>query len=187
MMPNKTYELRNLYFQQSDYSAKQEEEKYDQPSLIQCPTNGYFDTLKVDADLLQKALSPLTDYRAASLSEQVFGNELKGQKINLQHGANLFHERCQLNKRHLEDIDHRNMQVQEKLYGVWINNVPDRNKRLGNLESQLLQLEQQRREEELAFWKDTVDLRQQLFETATDYRNNQHRYNIFSDVEKHYG
>ena len=55
-----------------------------------------------------------------------------------------------------------------------------------NLQSQLLQLEQQRREEELAFWKDTVELRKELFESATDYRNTRHRYSIFSQVEEKY-
>ena len=187
MTPNHIYELQNSCHQQSLYSARHEQDTYDQPSLMQWPANGYFERLQPDAELLQNALRPFTASKAGSLSEQVFGNETKRQRINLQHGGNLFHERCQINKSHIQDIDRRHMQVQEKLYGVWINNVPDRNKRLGNLESQLLQLEQQRREEELAFWKDTVDLRQQLFDTATDYRNNQQRYNIFSGVEKHYG
>ena len=187
MMPNKTYELRNLYFQQSQYSANQDDQQDHCPPLLQWPAKGYFDTLKVDADLLQKALSPFADYKLGSLSEQVFGNELKGQKINLQHTANLFYERCQLNKKHIEDIDDRHIKIQERLFGVEINNFPDRQKQLRTLEGQLMQLEHQRRQEELAFWKDTVDLRQQLFETATDYRNNQHRYNIFSGVENHYG
>ena len=187
MTTDNNYELQNVYSQHSQHCANQNDQQYHSQPLLQWPANGYFNTLKVDADLLQKALSPFVDYKPGSLSEQVFGNEIKGQRINLQHAANLFHERCQLNKKHIADIDHRDLQVQEKLYGVWINNFPDRSKRLGNLESQLLQLEQQRREEELSFWKDTVELRQQLFETATDYRNNQHRYNIFSGVEKHYG
>ena len=187
MMPNKTYELRNLYFQQSQYSVGQDDEQPQYPALLTLPENGYFNTFRVDTDLLQQALAPSNDYQLTNLSQQVFGQELKKQHINLQHSANLFKERCQLNKQHLQDIDHRNMQVQEKLYGVWINNFPDRSKRLGNLESQLLQLEQQRREEELAFWKDTVDLRQQLFETADDYRNTRNRYNIFSGVGVNYG
>ena len=57
MMPNKTYELRNLYFQQSQYSA--EPAKPDYPLFLQWPDKGYFEKFKPDADLLQKALSPL--------------------------------------------------------------------------------------------------------------------------------
>ena len=57
MMPNKTYELRKLYFEQSQYSAKKVEPDY-QP-LLQWPENGYFEKFKLDAKLLQKALSPI--------------------------------------------------------------------------------------------------------------------------------
>ena len=183
-MPNKTYELRNLYFQQSRYSAEKEEKKYDHPPLIQWPANGYFDKLKPDADLLQQAISPFDNYKTNKLSEQVFGNELKQQNINLKHTANLFYERCKLNKQHLQEIDDRHLKAQERLFGVEINNFPDRNKQLRTLEGQLIQLEQQRREEELAFWKDTVDLRKELFESAADYRGTRHRYAIFSRVEE---
>ena len=55
-MPNKTYELRKLYFEQSQYSAKQA--KPDYPPLLQWPANGYFEKFKLDAGLLQKAISP---------------------------------------------------------------------------------------------------------------------------------
>jgi hypothetical protein len=69
------------------------------------------------------------------------------------------------------------------LFGVQINNAPDKARRLSNLEGQLLQLESQRRDEELAFWKDTVDLREKLFEGAASYKDANHRYSVFSDVE----
>ena len=186
MMPNRTYELRNLYFQQSQYSVNSEDQQDNYPPLLKLPENGY-QTFTVDTDLLQQALAPSSDYPVPSLSQQVFGQELKKQQINLEHSANLFQERGRLNKQHLQDIDHRHMQVQEKLYGAWINHTQDRSKRLGNLEGQLLQLEQSRREEELSFWKDTVELREQLFETASEYRNTRNRYNIFSGVGVNYG
>jgi hypothetical protein len=78
------------------------------------------------------------------------------------------------------------MEVQEKLFGVVINNFPDKAKRQSTLETQLLQLESQRRDEELAFWKDTVDLRAGLFDGAGRYRDARHRYSVFADVEAHY-
>lgn len=187
MMPNKTYELRNLYFQQSQYSANKQDDKHDYPALLQWPANGYFDRIKPDADLLQQALSPFDKYSMDNLSEQVFGNALKQQHVNLKHSANLFYERCKLHKQHIQDIDDRHIKVQERLFGVEINNFPDRNKQLRTLEGQLMQLEHQRREEELTFWKDTVELRKQLFETAGDYRADKHRYSLFADVEEKYG
>ena len=184
-MPNKTYELRNLYFQQSQYSAKPTQPDY--PSLLQWPANGYFDKFKLDADLLQKALSPSTKSTTDSIADQVFGNQKQSEYLGLRHLANLFYERAQLHKQHIKEIDRTHIKVQEKLFGVKINSSPDKARRLSNLEGLLLQLESQRRDEELAFWKDTVDLREKLFEGATTYKDASHRYSIFSDVEEKYG
>jgi hypothetical protein len=78
------------------------------------------------------------------------------------------------------------MEIQEKLFGIQINNFPDRAKRLSNLEGQLLQLEGQRRDEEIAFWKDTVELRAKLFEHAVAYKDAKQRFSILSDVEGKY-
>ena len=182
-MPNKTYELRNLYFQQSHYPAKQAEPDY--PLFLQWPSNGYFERFKPDADLLQKALSPVKR-SAYTIADQVFGNQKQQEYTSLRHSTNLLHERAELHEQHIHDIDHRHLQIQEKLFGVNINNFPDRARRQSNLEGQLLQLEGQRRDEELAFWKDTVELRQGLFESAAAYKDAKHRYWVFSDVEAQY-
>lgn len=187
MMPSRIYELRNLYFQQSRDSDPREDKGYENPPVLNWPEKGYFGKFQLDADLLQQAISPQVDDDAQSLSDRVFGNELRHQKIDLKHAANLFYERGNLHTRHIEDIDDRHLKVQERLFGVEINQHPDRARRLGALEGQLLQLEQQRRDEELTFWKDTVELRQQLFESAGDYRGASHRYSILGKVEKEYG
>jgi len=185
MMPNTTYELRNLYFQQSQYSAEQA--KPDYPLFLQWPDKGYFEKFKPDADLLQKALSPLEKATTYSVADQVFGNQKQLEYLGLKHSANLFYERCKLHKQHIKDIDDSHIKVQERLFGAKINSLPDKARRLSNLESQLLQLESQRRDEELAFWKDTVELREKLFESAAQYKTANHRYSIFSDVEAKYG
>ena len=184
-MPNKTYELRNLYFQQSLYSAQPVKPEY--PLLLQWPSNGYFEHFQPDAQTLQEALSPVNAAKLDSVADQVFGHQKQLEQLNLNHLSNLFYERCQLHKQHIQDIDHRHMQIQEKKFGVEINLTPDNSKRLSNLEGQLLQLEQARRDEELAFWKDTVELREKLFENSVDYRAAKHRESIFSDVEADYG
>ena len=184
-MPNKTYEMRKLYFEQSQYSAKPA--KPDYPPLLQWPEKGYFEKLKPDADLLQRALKPDENIEERSISEQIFGNDIKQQYIDLKHVANLFYERCRLHKNHISEIDRRHIDAQERLFGVQINNTSDKAKRLSNLEGQLLQLDQQRRDEELAFWKDTVELRGTLFENSGDYRAAKQREFIFSDVEADYG
>jgi hypothetical protein len=152
-MPNKTYELRNLYFQQSQYSVKEAKPEY--PLLLRWPENEYLNQFKPDAKLLQKVLSPLEKSLSYNVADQVFGNQKNLEYLSLKHLANLFHERCQLHKQHIQEIDHSNMKTQEELFGVKINNIPENSRRLSNLEGQLLQLEQQRRDEELAFWKDS--------------------------------
>jgi hypothetical protein len=187
MMPNRTYELRKLYFQQSRYAAAEDIKKDDSPPLLQWPSNGYFEKLKPDADLLQQALSPRAENQYDDLSAQVFGQELRTHHISLQHQAHLFYERCRLHQRHIRDIDERHLEIQGNRFGVEINNFPDRSRRLGTLEGQLLQLEQQRRDEELAFWKDTVELREKLFEGAAVYSDTRHRYAIVSDAEEAHG
>ena len=184
-MPNKTYEMRDLYFQQSQYFAKQTEPDY-QP-LLQWPEKGYFEKFKSDANLLQKALSPLEKLAVDSIADQVFGNQKKSEYLGLKHLANLFYERCKLHKQHIQEIDRSHIKIQENLFGVKINNFPDKARRLSNLEGQLLHLESQRRDEELAFWKDTVELREKLFEGAATYKAANHRYSVFVDVEADYG
>ena len=183
-MPNRTYELRNLYFQQSRYSAKQE--KPDYPPFIQWPSSNYLEKFKPDAYLLQKALAPV-EKSTDSLADQVFGNQKRQQYSNLKHLGNLLEERSRIYREHVRDIDERHLEIQGKLFGVQINFYPDRARRLSNLEGQLLQLEQQRRDEELAFWKDSVELRQGLLESTNFYKDAKHRYSVFSNVEAQYG
>jgi len=151
--------------------------------LLKWPANGYFEKFKLDAKLLQKALSPLEKSTDYSIADQVFGNQKQTEYLSLKHLANLFYERCKLQKQHIKEIDSTHIKVQEKLFGVKINNSSDKAKRLSNLEGQLLQLESQRRDEELAFWKDTVELREKLFEGAATYKDANHRYSVFADVE----
>lgn len=184
MMPNKTREMRNLFFQQSRHSAKPA--VLDYPLFLQWPEKDLFKKLKPDADLLQKALSA-QQTTSHSIADQVFGNQKQQEYTNLRHLANLLQERSKLHKQHIQDIDDRHLQIQEQLFGVKINLSPDKAKRQSNLESQLLQLEQQRRDEELAFWKDTVELREKLFQGAAAYRDAKNRYSVFSEVEAHYG
>jgi hypothetical protein len=182
MIYDKSAELKNLYVQHSQYSVKEPNSiSYD--SLLQWPSNGYFERFEPDATLLGKVISSEERAKIYSIADQIFGNQKHLEYLGLKHLANLFYERCQLHKQHIRDIDHRHIQIQEKKFGAEINRTPENAKRLSNLEGQLLQLEQQKRDEELAFWKDTAELREKLFETAALYRAAKQRHSIFSDVE----
>ncbi len=183
-MPNSLYEIRNLYLQQSQYSVKEAKPEY--PLLLHWPKNNYLKQFTPDAETLQKVLSPAVTPGNNNIADQLFGNQKQFEYLNLKHLSNLFQERCRLHEQHIKDIDHSNMQIQEKKFGVEINMIPENAKRLSNLESQLLQLEQQRRDEELSFWKDSAELREKMFEKAGLYRAAKQRYSVFSDVEDKY-
>jgi hypothetical protein len=185
MTYNTSAELRELYFQQSRDSPKASGYIF-YDSLLQWPTNSYFNKFIPDSVLLEQSLSTI-EKPAYSIAEQVFGNLKEQQYIGLKHLSNLFYERAKLHQQHTRDINHSHMQIQDKKFCVEINKFPENAKRLSNLESQLLQLEQQRRDEELAFWKDTVELREKLFESAAAYKQAKQRYSIFSQVEGQYG
>lgn len=183
-MPNRTYELRNLYLQQSHYCAE-ETGPYQRP-VIQWPATGYWKRFEPDAHLLQQVLSDSYE-QTGCIADQIFGSHKRRQYTDVKHLANLLSERAKLHAQHIRDIDDRHREIQEKKFGVEINHTPDKAKRLTNLESQLLQLEAQRRDEELAFWKDSVELRQKMFEAAGEYRAASHRYSVFSAVEGRHG
>ena len=152
------------------------------PLLIEINRN-YENDMKLDIDLLRTSLlEKKVNYD--SLAGQVFGSLQRQEYDNLRHRANVMQERIKLHHRHLDDIDHRHLQIQEMLFGVKLHKTPDTLKRQSTLEGQLLQLESQRREEELGFWKDTVELREKLFEGASDYTANRQRYDMFSEVEQ---
>lgn len=151
------------------------------PPFIQI-NRDYEHDMKLDIDLLQRSTYQ-TKAIYNSVAGQVFGSLQQQEYVNLRHQANLMRERIKLHHRHLYDIDHRHLHVQELLFGVKINHNPEKAKRQSTLEGQLLQLEGQRRDEELGFWKDTVELREKLFDRASDYKANKSRYDIFSSIE----
>ena len=159
----------------------------DKPTLIQWPADNYFNRFKIDSDLFEKALVPEKHSALTNISEQIFGNDIKNQYTGLKHVAHLLYERAKLHKNHITEINDRHMNIQEIKFGVEINHTPDRAKRLSNLEGQLLQLEQSRRDEELNFWKDTVELREKLFAGASDFSSAKQRYSMLSCIEGHYG
>ena len=75
------------------------------------------------------------------------------------------------------------MQVQEGLYGAHLNKHLDKGKRATQMQQMLHQLGNQRRQEELALWKDTSTLRERLFDLAKEYQDAKHRTGLMKSVE----
>jgi hypothetical protein len=182
MIPNKTYELKDLYFQNSQYSAEQTPaSSYD--SLLQWPATGYFDRLKPDFALLKEALASYPSRGIPTVAEQVFGNQARQQKIGLKHLVNILYERAVLHRSHLKDIDRRLMDCQEKLSIIKMHFPVDGGRSQQNLEKLIIDLEKQRHDEELNFWKDTTEVREKLFEQANVYGATKRRKDMLYGVE----
>lgn len=157
------------------------------PSLLHEHTKSHLGKFEPDLKLLTETLSVQDPPHFQNIADQVFGSQQKQAQTCLKHLGNLLYERTSLHQQHLRDINHRHSQTLDKLFLAKINSTPDQAKRLSNLEGQLLQLESQQRDEELAFWKDTVELREKIFEGASLYKDSKHRHDIFSDMETENG
>ena len=181
VMPNRIHELRNLYFQQQTYrqSCAQNSADPAEPGWLtyRLPGQQYR-----ESDLLRRVLSAESDMSSTNIADKIFGTQLRKNYVNLQHSLNLLRERTHLHEQHLKEIEDRHQKVQERLFGTEINHFPDRDRQIRNWESQLSQLEQQKREEEVSFWKDTVDLRKELFQAAGDYNSTHHRYRTLTGL-----
>jgi len=182
MTYNNISRLQELYLQNSRYSSsKLENLFYD--SLLQWPRNAYFERLKPDAALLKEALTSYATPATSTVAEQVFGNQARQEKIGLKHLANILYERAVLHRKHLKDIDRRLMESQEKLSIIKMHFPVDGGRSQQNLERLIIELEKQKRDEDINFWKDTLDIRQKLIEQAAEYSATKRRKDMLYSVE----
>lgn len=150
--------------------------------LLAEPRGGYFEKFRLDAVLLKEALSPYAGRRDATLAEQVFGSQARQGRISLAHLANILHERALLHRTRLRDINHRLVDCQDRLSVLKMNSLGE-SKAQQHLEKLILELESQQHEEEINFWKDSTEIRQQLFENAATYGQAKHRQDMVEGVE----
>ncbi len=145
--------------------------------------NNYFEKFHRDAALLKEALSTGAGPCDATLAEQVFGGQARQQKIGLGHLANVLYERALLHKKHLRDIDWRLNDCLDRLSVLKMQFPLGGGRPQQQLEKVVIELERQRHEEEIAFWKDSADIRQQLFENAATYGAAKRRKDMLYGVE----
>ena len=150
---------------------------------LQWPPAIRSEEMEQDALTLARFLAPVAHTDNTPVSEQVFGSQKRQLRLSLEHALNLMNERGQLHQRHMSDINHRHMQIQEKLFGARLHGRLDNYKRATMLERVLVQMDEQRRKEEIGCWKDTVELRQMLFESAKEYQAVRHRANLLGDTD----
>lgn len=145
------------------------------------------DAFRRDALTLAEMLRPVYLPADTPLAQQVFGSQMRQQKLSVEHILNLINERTVLHKRILDDIAHSHMDMQGQLYGARLHANMDGHARELKVLRFLLQLDEQRRREEVDFWKDTAELREKLFEVAGEYQALRHRTSVFESIEPREG
>jgi len=176
--------IEGLYRTVSHYGEREKAEPiYSYGPVFQWPPESCFEKFKLDAALLKEALSPSAVPRDVTLAEQVFGSQARQQRIGLGHLANVLYERALLHQRHLRDIDWRLVDCQDRLSVLKMHFPIDGGRPQQHLEKLIIELEKERHDEETSFWKDSAEIRQQLFENAAIYGAAKHRQNMLYGVE----
>lgn len=151
----------------------------DQPTdpLVSWPKGIYARQFKRDTEVIHESLSP-PDHAPGDLAAEVFGRQLRGEKLSTRHLASVLYERAGLYARHVGDIDHRLNKVQNELFRLQTIAPYDLDRDRLALERLLTQLESDRRQAELDFWKDTRDIRHELLERTQSYQASKHRADL---------
>lgn len=178
------YPLEERNYNYSRYCARQAVAPMDPyGTSSHWPQNKYFEKFKLDAALLKEALSAYAGPPEATLAERVFGSQARQRKIELRHLANILYERALLHKKRLRDINHRLTDFLDRLSVFKMHFPLDGGRTQQQLEKLIVELERQRHEEETSFWKDSVEIRHQLFDSAATYGSAQHRKDMLYGVE----
>ncbi len=172
----------SAYGASSGYSARPL--TYPDSKLLRFAEDGYEApfSMAADAATLRDLLDSPYDSPPDSLVDQVFGNQQRQHHLALEHLAHLLDERARLHRRMVADIAHRHMALQQELFGAKLHYQLDNHRRATRVEGMLMQLEEQKRREELTFWKDSVELREKLFELTRDYEAIRRRSALLSGV-----
>lgn len=176
--------LSNLYVSPSPYRFDQENsslQRYGQLWAEEAAGSAF--SLARDAETLAQMLTPIDLPQDSSIAAQLFGGQRYETGLSLQHFVNLLDERARLHRRHIADINHRHMHMQGVLFGAKLHGRMDGYKNAMRLEQVLSQLDEQRRREELQFWKDTMEVREQMWVVAKEYTALRHRMALFDGLE----
>ena len=165
-------EIQKQYFSHSQYSPPAPA-----PSAYLVTWPASYAVLAAEKPFLDEALEK-PDYDKASLADRVFGRQIKHTRLSARRLAKLLDERCALHYTHMAEIRHQNLKCQEYLFVAKLHAQADGGRRLSSLEKLLVQLESDKRREDLVFWKDSVELRNALFEKAQEYATARDRASI---------
>ena len=185
MNPYQLQELREAYAKSSAYSQRW---KYPPENfIIKWPSDVYAGHLWRDTELFQESLEGPPRSRNDDLTTLIFGNQLRQERLSIRHLANLLCERALLYSRHISDINHRHLQIQEEIAREGFSSPYQSSRQKVALEKLLIDLESDKRKEQTDFWKDTKDIREVMFEKAKEYQSSSQRAQLLAGLGEAYG
>ena len=108
---------------------------------------------------------------------------MQGQKYTLSHLDQTQEQRKKLHRQHIKDLNHRISKLQEDLSVATMNSSEPIDKDRIKLQSQINQLEKQKRKEELDYWADMAEINKENLETALEYEASRRRAGLFQGME----
>ena len=179
--------IKSKYPVETDSGYSSNHDKYVDSLFQWHSTNyNYFKPWERERYILSEALSQ-PESQSDSLADRVFGNQARQEKLHLLHEANLLAHRYDLHKRHFNDINRQIMRFQEQLSIERMHSPSYVSRGQRDLEKLLVNLEAQKRDEDIGFWKDSLKIRQELLQGAGEYQATRHRAEIMKGLEVEYG
>jgi len=167
---NRTAQLRKAYLLQNRNDIEENPPQANSSPLS--PLLPYIENTHLKDDLNDMALAMhgnnpiILDH----LAERVFGNQLARDRLTASHVGHLLQERSLLYHNHMKDIRRRINQVGNRISSLSRPYTIRTPQQVAGFERLRLQLESDERKEQLAFWKDTAELRDKLLDTSINYR-----------------
>ncbi len=114
----------------------------------------------------------------SSLADRVFGRQLQQGSFELRLSAATASRRAEVHEAQMEEMDELHNEVFNQLNFARRPYRLTTPQQIGQLQRMMHQLESDRRREELAYWKDMAEIRQQSLEQAFEYRATRDRYGL---------
>jgi len=137
--------------------------------------------LKETAELLRGIV--LERYASGSLSDRIFGGQLRQGRAAVMNSERLIAERGKLLDRHIREIDESRNDVITRLHFLRRPYTIHRPQDVARVEKLLMDLDSARRDEYVTFWRDLARERKELLESAAEYQASKNRASLLSGTE----
>ena len=139
------------------------------------------EVLKETAELLRGIV--LERYASGSLSDRIFGGQLRQGRAAVMNSERLIAERGKLLDRHIREIDENRNDVITRLHFLRRPYTLHRPQDVARVEKMLMDLDSARRDEYVTFWRDLARERKELLESAAEYQASKNRASLLGGTE----